>query len=98
MLKRFYQYCSWQVHIHVYRLHILQAQFYEEEEFCHYNMFNHHFFEEHSHDTFTKFIAEPDFGKLVLVTDPPFGGRVEVLAHVIKKISAAYQATPHARE
>lgn len=62
-------------------------QIYRPEEFCRYNMFNHYFFNnDQSESVFTKFITEADGKHVAMVTDPPFGGLVEVLASTIKRI------------
>ncbi|XP_064629909.1 rRNA N6-adenosine-methyltransferase ZCCHC4-like [Lineus longissimus] len=59
-------------------------QFFSPDHFCRYNMFNHHFFGgEESKKIYTKFLRNE---KLVVVTDPPFGGLVEVIAFTVKKI------------
>lgn len=53
-------------------------------------MFNHYFFDGASGEaTFTKFLEE-SHGNLALVIDPPFGGKVDVLAHTLKKIFRQY--------
>ncbi|TNN26889.1 Zinc finger CCHC domain-containing protein 4 [Liparis tanakae] len=49
------------------------AQFYKQDEFCHYNMFNHHFFDgEASGAVLQAFLAQGDGQKAVMVSDPPF--------------------------
>ncbi|KAI1888262.1 hypothetical protein AGOR_G00183210 [Albula goreensis] len=68
------------------------AQFYSENEFCHYNMFNHHFFNgEQAEAVFSTFLCEGDSEKVVMVTDPPFGGLVKPLAHSFSQISDAWK-------
>uniref|UniRef100_A0A6I8RX77 Uncharacterized protein n=1 Tax=Xenopus tropicalis TaxID=8364 RepID=A0A6I8RX77_XENTR len=63
------------------------SQFYWEGEFCHYNMFNHHFFGgEAAKMVFQKFLQEEDGKAALLVTDPPFGGLVEPLAFSFKRL------------
>uniref|UniRef100_A0A6I8SY97 Uncharacterized protein n=1 Tax=Xenopus tropicalis TaxID=8364 RepID=A0A6I8SY97_XENTR len=63
------------------------SQFYWEEEFCHYNMFNHHFFGgEAAKMVCQKFLQEEDGKAALLVTDPPFGGLVEPLAFSFKRL------------
>lgn len=55
-------------------------------------MFNHHFFDGPKGEaTFKKFLVESN-GKLALIIDPPFGGKVDVLAHTLKKIFVQYSA------
>ncbi|XP_064213339.1 rRNA N6-adenosine-methyltransferase ZCCHC4 [Tribolium castaneum] len=62
--------------------------FYGPLQFCWYNSFNNHFFLPESQQVFEDFLkTESD---LVLILDPPFGGRVEPLAHTIKQISEKY--------
>ncbi|XP_063313920.1 rRNA N6-adenosine-methyltransferase ZCCHC4 isoform X1 [Pelobates fuscus] len=63
------------------------SQFYSEEEFCHYNMFNHHFFGgEPSQSKCQKFLQEDNGDGVIMVTDPPFGGLVEPLAFSFKML------------
>ncbi|XP_078071689.1 rRNA N(6)-adenosine-methyltransferase ZCCHC4 isoform X2 [Mustelus asterias] len=63
------------------------SQFYSEEEFCHYNMFNHHFFGGKSaFEVFQTFLCQDKGESVIMVTDPPFGGLVEALAHSFRKI------------
>ena len=58
-------------------------QFYSETMFLHYNMFNHYFFHENHKDIYLHFLKN---GRFALITDPPFGGRVEVLSSTLNKI------------
>ncbi|KAJ8390286.1 hypothetical protein AAFF_G00108550 [Aldrovandia affinis] len=68
------------------------AQFYSQEEFCHYNMFNHHFFDrEQAEAVFSAFLREEDCEKVIMVTDPPFGGLVKPLAHSFSRVSGAWK-------
>ncbi|RMC14268.1 hypothetical protein DUI87_09359 [Hirundo rustica rustica] len=70
------------------------SQFYTEDEFCHYNMFNHHFFGgEAARETCRKFLCEENGGRVIMVTDPPFGGLVEALASSFKKLMAMWRKT-----
>ncbi|XP_053314317.1 rRNA N6-adenosine-methyltransferase ZCCHC4 isoform X2 [Spea bombifrons] len=63
------------------------SQFYNENEFCHYNMFNHHFFGgEAAQSICQKFLREDDGRGVIMVTDPPFGGLVEPLAFSFKRL------------
>ncbi|XP_013389825.1 zinc finger CCHC domain-containing protein 4 [Lingula anatina] len=72
-------------------------QFYQLDQFCRYNMFNHHFFRgDKSREVYTQFIGLP--GKLVVVSDPPFGGRVEVLAHTLGLITKEWQEVTGAKK
>ncbi|KAK1175562.1 rRNA N6-adenosine-methyltransferase ZCCHC4 [Acipenser oxyrinchus oxyrinchus] len=68
------------------------SQFYQEGEFCHYNMFNHHFFSGKSaEDVCRTFLLEENNERVVMVTDPPFGGLVKPLAHSFNKIGAEWK-------
>uniref|UniRef100_F7BWN8 rRNA N(6)-adenosine-methyltransferase ZCCHC4 n=1 Tax=Xenopus tropicalis TaxID=8364 RepID=F7BWN8_XENTR len=70
------------------------SQFYWEEEFCHYNMFNHHFFGgEAAKMVCQKFLQEEDGKGALLVTDPPFGGLVEPLAFSFKRLREMWKTT-----
>uniref|UniRef100_A0A3Q3X8E1 GRF-type domain-containing protein n=1 Tax=Mola mola TaxID=94237 RepID=A0A3Q3X8E1_MOLML len=66
------------------------AQFYSQEEFCHYNMFNHHFFDGEVRILQT-FLTEYDGEKVVMVADPPFGGLVKPLANSFSLISRTWK-------
>ncbi|XP_078669203.1 rRNA N(6)-adenosine-methyltransferase ZCCHC4-like isoform X1 [Branchiostoma floridae x Branchiostoma belcheri] len=68
------------------------AQFYSEKHFCHYNMFNHHFFDGGSaSDACLQFLHRNHGTGIVMVTDPPFGGLVEVLCHCMKKLFSLWK-------
>ncbi|KAL0970448.1 hypothetical protein UPYG_G00242100 [Umbra pygmaea] len=68
------------------------AQFYSSDEFCHYNMFNHHFFGgEAANGVLQAFLGEEDGSKLIMVSDPPFGGLVKPLAHSFSQIAATWK-------
>ncbi|XP_056156557.1 rRNA N6-adenosine-methyltransferase ZCCHC4 [Lampris incognitus] len=68
------------------------AQFYSEDEFCHYNMFNHHFFSgEASGGVLQALLSESDGEKVVMVADPPFGGLVKPLANSFSLISQTWR-------
>ncbi|XP_053560057.1 rRNA N6-adenosine-methyltransferase ZCCHC4 [Bombina bombina] len=70
------------------------SQFYNEEEFCHYNMFNHHFFGgEEAQDICRKFLQKDDGEGVLLVTDPPFGGLVEPLAFSFKRLREMWKTS-----
>nr|XP_009671621.1 PREDICTED: zinc finger CCHC domain-containing protein 4 isoform X3 [Struthio camelus australis] len=70
------------------------SQFYTEDEFCHYNMFNHYFFGgEAAHETCRQFFYQDKDEKVIMVTDPPFGGLVEALASSFKKLMAMWKET-----
>ncbi|KAK8378788.1 hypothetical protein O3P69_009482 [Scylla paramamosain] len=66
------------------------CSFFPPESFLHYNMFNHHLFGgTAAHDTYLSFLTANE--KLVLVSDPPFGGRMELLAHTLHTIEADWR-------
>ncbi|XP_023579490.1 zinc finger CCHC domain-containing protein 4 isoform X4 [Octodon degus] len=63
------------------------SQFYMEDSFCHYNMFNHHFFDgKPALEVCRAFLQEDKGDGVIMVTDPPFGGLVEPLAITFKKL------------
>ncbi|XP_076856069.1 rRNA N(6)-adenosine-methyltransferase ZCCHC4 [Brachyhypopomus gauderio] len=67
------------------------SQFYGKDEFCHYNMFNHHFFNgEEAYRVFLDFLTEGG-AKAVMVADPPFGGLVKLLGDTFSKISETWR-------
>lgn len=50
-------------------------------------MFNHHFFNgTESQEKFSEFLTEKENKHVAIVTDPPFGGLVEVLASTLNRI------------
>uniref|UniRef100_A0A8D0H762 rRNA N(6)-adenosine-methyltransferase ZCCHC4 n=1 Tax=Sphenodon punctatus TaxID=8508 RepID=A0A8D0H762_SPHPU len=68
------------------------AQFYTEEDFCHYNMFNHYFFGgEAAREVCRKFLHQNKGEGIIMVTDPPFGGLVEALAFGFQKLIAMWR-------
>ncbi|XP_037538011.1 rRNA N6-adenosine-methyltransferase ZCCHC4 [Nematolebias whitei] len=68
------------------------AQFYSQEEFCHYNMFNHYFFDgQASSAVLDAFLREGDGEKVVMVADPPFGGLVKPLANSFSLMSRTWR-------
>lgn len=68
------------------------SQFYMEDSFCHYNMFNHHFFDgKAALDVCRTFLQEDKGEGVIMVTDPPFGGLVEPLAVTFKKLIAMWK-------
>ncbi|KAM3590515.1 uncharacterized protein V6R79_010997 [Siganus canaliculatus] len=68
------------------------AQFYSQEEFCHYNMFNHHFFDgEASSAALQAFLTDSHSQKAVMVADPPFGGLVKPLANSFSLMSQTWR-------
>ncbi|XP_061440420.1 rRNA N6-adenosine-methyltransferase ZCCHC4 isoform X2 [Rhineura floridana] len=70
------------------------SQFYTEEDFCHYNMFNHHFFAgEAAYEVCQKFLQQDKGKDVIMVADPPFGGLVEALAFSFKKLITMWRQT-----
>ncbi|CAL8377294.1 unnamed protein product [Gadus morhua 'NCC'] len=68
------------------------AQFYSKDEFCLYNMFNHHFFDgEASNQVLEAFLTEAEGQKVVMVADPPFGGLVKPLASSFSQITQTWK-------
>ncbi|KAI2658474.1 rRNA N6-adenosine-methyltransferase ZCCHC4 [Labeo rohita] len=68
------------------------CQFYAQDEFCRYNMFNHHFFDDEEVVTFfQRFLQEEGGAKVVMVTDPPFGGLVKPLANSFSQIAVSWK-------
>ncbi|XP_045429554.1 rRNA N6-adenosine-methyltransferase ZCCHC4 isoform X2 [Pipistrellus kuhlii] len=68
------------------------SQFYMEDSFCRYNMFNHHFFDgEAALEVCRTFLQEDKGEGVIMVTDPPFGGLVEPLAVTFKKLIAMWK-------
>ena len=62
------------------------GQFLSKEEFCHYNMFNHHFFDLESLNTFKKAMSKHRSRSVMVITDPPFGGRPELISQTFQTI------------
>ncbi|XP_037685450.1 rRNA N6-adenosine-methyltransferase ZCCHC4 isoform X4 [Choloepus didactylus] len=63
-----------------------------EDSFCHYNMFNHHFFDGKAALEVCRAFLQEDKGEgAIMVTDPPFGGLVEPLAVTFKKLIAIWK-------
>lgn len=58
------------------------GQFYENDSFVYYNMFNNHFFR--NKETYTKFLAQAK--NILLIIDPPFGGIVKLISNTIGQI------------
>ncbi|GLH02854.1 Zinc finger CCHC domain-containing protein 4 [Gryllus bimaculatus] len=64
--------------------------FYGPEDFCWFNSFNFHFFLGHSSEqSFMNFLRNDK--RHLLILDPPFGGRLEPLAHTLKNIQALHK-------
>lgn len=53
-------------------------------------MFNHHFFDGTEGATVFEQFLKDGKNSLALVMDPPFGGKVEIISHTLKKIEENY--------
>ncbi|XP_044731052.1 rRNA N6-adenosine-methyltransferase ZCCHC4, partial [Chrysoperla carnea] len=61
-------------------------------QFCLYNSFNHYFFEGKLSETvFNDYLKTDNGNGIAIVTDPPFGGRIEALSDGIQKITIKYK-------
>ncbi|KAH8254707.1 hypothetical protein KR032_011779 [Drosophila birchii] len=54
------------------------------EEFCLYNMCNNHFF--YNRKPFEKFLNCSNSDHVLIVTDPPFGCRTELISHTLRSL------------
>lgn len=66
------------------QLFIFQFNFYSRNEFIWFNMFNNYIFDPEQKTILNEYLSS---GKVLLLLDPPFGGRVEPLAYTISEIS-----------
>ncbi|KAK6621992.1 hypothetical protein RUM44_001799 [Polyplax serrata] len=62
----------------------LNYNFYNKDQFIWFNMFNNHVFDEAQEKYLQDYLSTE---KIIVLLDPPFGGRVEPLAHTIKSLS-----------
>ncbi len=60
-------------------------------QFCWYGLFNHHFFLENHRKVYESFLREAGDGLLV-ITDPPFGGKCELIGETLRKIETKWKA------
>ncbi|KAL3274192.1 hypothetical protein HHI36_015609 [Cryptolaemus montrouzieri] len=60
-------------------------------EFGWYNIFNNHFFKKESEDVFNSYLQSKSASDTILITDPPFGGRIEPIADTLKKINNKFK-------
>ncbi|XP_037078336.1 rRNA N6-adenosine-methyltransferase ZCCHC4-like isoform X2 [Pollicipes pollicipes] len=67
-------------------------EFWPPEKLCVYNMFNHHMFCTHGWDVYREFVQRDGGEGLVVVIDPPFGGRLEALALTLQSITVTRDA------
>ncbi|KAF7273449.1 hypothetical protein GWI33_013841 [Rhynchophorus ferrugineus] len=59
-------------------------------QFCWFNSFNNYFFFKEGQQVFNDFLKSTNGENTVLITDPPFGGRIEPLVRTFKTISKNY--------
>lgn len=68
-------------------------------EFCHYNLFNHHFFNGQQEASklieFLKDDQKDETSHHCIFVDPPFAGRTELLTITLKTLSNLYYRTNH---
>ncbi|KAG8186767.1 hypothetical protein JTE90_010661 [Oedothorax gibbosus] len=68
-------------------------QFFEPGSFCHYNVFNNHFFEgKSSKKTMKQFLSENEGEKIAILLDPPFGGLVDAISYTLNTINKWWKA------
>ncbi|XP_050311109.1 rRNA N6-adenosine-methyltransferase ZCCHC4 isoform X1 [Anthonomus grandis grandis] len=72
--------------------------FFGPMEFCWYNSFNNHFFFDEAQGVFEDFLRNTRGERTVLITDPPFGGRIEPLAYTLSVINKLYMGTNKTEE
>lgn len=60
------------------------SQFFDEDHYCQYNLFNNHFFDETSESKLSQYISSSE--ETAIVLDPPFGGLVDVISFNLKKL------------
>ncbi|XP_034940020.1 rRNA N6-adenosine-methyltransferase ZCCHC4 [Chelonus insularis] len=56
-------------------------------EYCWYNLFNNYFFKNESKQVFKDFLTQNNGKDILLICDPPFGGRVEFISQTLRTIS-----------
>ncbi|GFS40590.1 rRNA N6-adenosine-methyltransferase ZCCHC4 [Nephila pilipes] len=67
-------------------------QFFDPEQFCQYNLFNNHFFNDKASKTKLKeFIIESNEEKVAILLDPPFGGLIDAISFTLKKLNQYWQ-------
>ncbi|XP_066586535.1 rRNA N6-adenosine-methyltransferase ZCCHC4 [Prorops nasuta] len=64
-------------------------------QYCWYNLFNHHFFFNEAKNVFKDFVTQNGGKDLILICDPPFGGRVEAMSQTIKAIQDLHKKWNH---
>ncbi|GBM78492.1 Zinc finger CCHC domain-containing protein 4 [Araneus ventricosus] len=67
-------------------------QFFGPEQFCHYNLFNNHFFGgKASTKKFKEFLTENNGEKVAILLDPPFGGLIDAICFTLQKLNRYWQ-------
>ncbi|XP_017482916.1 PREDICTED: zinc finger CCHC domain-containing protein 4 [Rhagoletis zephyria] len=69
--------------------------FYEDDNFAWYNMCNNHFFDHNQRLYFEKFLNCAPEQKLLVLTDPPFGCRTELIAATLRHLTRLYNKINH---
>ncbi|XP_013108293.2 rRNA N6-adenosine-methyltransferase ZCCHC4 [Stomoxys calcitrans] len=64
--------------------------FYNDQQFCWYNMCNNHFFDELQRQEFFKFLKCKSNERSLIFTDPPFGCRTELIGNTLQKLTRLY--------
>ncbi|KAB7504625.1 Zinc finger CCHC domain-containing protein 4 [Armadillidium nasatum] len=68
------------------------CNFFSTTDFCVYNMFNHYFFGGHkSREVYEDFLKENPADKLLVIIDPPFGGRVELISNTLSTLEKEWK-------
>ncbi|XP_044758555.1 rRNA N6-adenosine-methyltransferase ZCCHC4 [Coccinella septempunctata] len=60
-------------------------------QFSWFNLFNNHFFKEEGRAVFKDFLKSTNVSDTILITDPPFGGRVEPIADTLSKLNDEFK-------
>ncbi|GIY05152.1 rRNA N6-adenosine-methyltransferase ZCCHC4 [Caerostris darwini] len=67
-------------------------QFFGPKKFCHYNLFNNHFFGgEESKQKLEEFLKETNEEKVAVLLDPPFGGLIDAISFTLRKLNKYWQ-------
>ncbi|KAK3912785.1 rRNA N6-adenosine-methyltransferase ZCCHC4 [Frankliniella fusca] len=73
-------------------------QFYQKEEFVWFNAFNCHWFDGEAGEAVTRqFMQQADGKEIAIVTDPPFGGRVEPLSYTFQRLDEMHKTFHQSR-
>ncbi|CAG0907535.1 unnamed protein product, partial [Darwinula stevensoni] len=60
--------------------------FWSQDSFLHYNMYNHWFFHDGDRQRFLDWLQRQNSQRLAIVIDPPFGGRLDALGHSVHRL------------